>query len=134
MPQFTPSRDGATFRLGQTAKVVTEDVRYHVPVQWEVTVDSPTTARAPRSAEHAKTLVCFPVAFTPVAIGDFSRDVTVALPELVPIDGSLAANTADLRENDTYTSYVASWAGSADPGIVGTGVELHSHDATLTWK
>ena len=36
MPDFYPSRDGATFRFGQTAKIVTEDVRYHVPVQWEV--------------------------------------------------------------------------------------------------
>ena len=43
MPDFYPSRDGATFRFGQTAKILTEDVRYHVPVQWEVTVDEPTT-------------------------------------------------------------------------------------------
>ena len=67
MPEFYPSRDGATFRFGQTAKIVTEDVRYHVPVQWEVTVDEPTTTRAPRSAEHARSLVCFPVSFTPVS-------------------------------------------------------------------
>lgn len=149
MPPFTPSRDGATLRFGQTGKVVTEDVRYRVPVQWEVTVDEPTTSRAPRSAKQAKSIVCFPVTFTPVAVGAFPRDVTVALPKLSPIDGSLAANqadpdycgestvtgyTGDLREGDTYTGFVASWAGSADPGIIGRGVELKSRDATLTWK
>ncbi|WJY98258.1 hypothetical protein CFOUR_09365 [Corynebacterium fournieri] len=149
MPDFTPSRNGASFQFGQTAKVVTEDVRYHVPVQWEVTVDKPTTNRAPRSAEHAKSIVCFPVSFTPVAIGKFDADVTVALPELSPIDGDLAANVADpnycgewnitgytgeLKANKTYTGYVASWAGSADPGIVGRGVELKSRDTTLTWR
>ncbi len=149
MPDFYPSRDGATFRFGQTGKIVTEDVRYHVPVQWEVTVDEPTTTRAPRSAEQARSIVCFPVSFTPAAIGEFPMDVTVALPELSPIDGTLAANVADpnycgdwditgytgeLEENHTYTGFVASWAGSADPGIVGRGVELKGRDTTLTWK
>lgn len=149
MPPFTPSRDGATFRFGQTASIVTEDVRFHVPVQWEITVDEPTTSRAPRSAAEAASIVCFPVTYTPVAIGEFSRDVTVAMPELSPIDGSLAANRADpaycgdttvtgyirdLRVNDTYEGFVASWAGSADPGIVATGVELRSRDATVTWE
>ena len=76
-------------------------------------------------------------------------DVTVALPELLPIDGPLAANVADpnycgdwditgytgeLEANETYTGFVASWSGSADPGIVGRGVELKSRDATLTWQ
>ena len=149
MPPFTPSRDGATFRFGQTASIVTKDVRFHVPVQWEITVDKPTTSRAPRSAAETASIVCFPVTYTPVAIGEFPRDVTVAMPELSPIDGSLAANqadpdycgestvtgyTGDLREGDTYTGFVASWAGSADPGIIGRGVELKSRDATLTWK
>ena len=71
------------------------------------------------------------------------------MPELLPIDGDLAANAADpnycgdwditgytgeLEENRTYTGYVASWAGSADPGIIGRGVELKGRDTTLTWK
>ena len=59
MPEFYPSRDGSTFRFGQTAKIVTEDVRYHVPVQWEVTVDEPTTTRAPRSAEFQRFIANF---------------------------------------------------------------------------
>lgn len=149
MPDFTASRDGATFRFGQTAKVVTEDVRYHVPVQWEITVDSPDSERAPRSAKEAKDIVCFPVTFTPVAVGDFPVDVTVALPKLSPIDGDLAANeadpaycgesdisgyTPDLKAGEHYTGYAASWSGTADRGIVGSGVELSTPETTLTWK
>ncbi len=42
----------------------------------------------------AKTSRYFPVSFTPVGIGEFPMDVTVALPELLPIDGDLAALTA----------------------------------------
>lgn len=155
MPDFTPSRSGATFRLGQTAKVITRDFGHGVPVYWDITVGEPTRTQAPRSAKHAAEFVCFPVTATPVAIGAFPGDVTVALPELSLIDGpvnpkaTLKANkadpaycgettltgyTGDLRVGETYTTYAASWRGSADPGIVGTGVRLQTADTTLTWR
>ena len=47
---------------------------------------------------------------------------------------NITGYTGELKANKTYTGYVASWAGSADPGIVATGVELRSRDATVTWK
>lgn len=157
MPDFTPSRSGATFRLGQTAKVITRDFGHGVPVYWDIAVGEPVRETAPRSAKHAAEFVCFPVTATPVAIGRYPVDVTVELPELSPIDApvnaspttSLKANkadpaycgestlsgyTGDLKVGQSYTAYVASWRGSADPGIVGTGVRLQTPDTTLTWR
>lgn len=148
MPAFEPTRDGTTLSFGDTARVVTEDVSFHVPVQWDVTVGAPKTRRAPRSAEQANMLVCFPVTFTPVAVGEFPVDVTVTLPKLTLVDDTLTANTAtpdycgestitgytpDLRTGKPYTGYVASWSGTADRGVVGTGVEVSTRDATVTF-
>ncbi|OFT69751.1 hypothetical protein HMPREF3145_06915 [Corynebacterium sp. HMSC05C01] len=146
MPAFEPTRDGTTLSFGDTARVVTEDVSFHVPVQWDVTVGAPKTRRAPRSAEQANMLVCFPVTFTPVAVGEFPVDVTVTLPKLTLVDDTLTANTANPEYcgestitgytpdlTGTQHGYVASWSGTADRGVVGTGVEVSTRDATVTF-
>lgn len=149
MPDFSPTKDGAELEIGDTAKVETVDFGHKVPVQWEVTVGQPERIDAPRKAKQAAEFICFPVTFTPVAVGAFKSDVTVALPELLPIDGDLEANRADpdycgestltgytpeLQVGEEYTTYVASWEGTADPGIQGTGVELSTPDVTITWR
>lgn len=153
MPDFTATKDGATLRFGQSAKVVTRDVTHHVPVQWEVKVDKPARIDAPRSASQTAEFICFPVELTPVAVGQFPADVTVALPELSPLDGSSNANaadpaycaedgesvsisgySADLASGEAQRTYVASWVGTAKPGIAGTGVKLSTPDATVSWR
>lgn len=170
MPEFSETKDGATLRFGQVAKVVTEDVAHHVPVQWEVKVEKPKLIDAPRSAAQTKQFICFPVELTPVAVGVFSTDVTVALPELKPIDGSRYANladpaycaeaaeaadaaesadeapargselaplsgyTGDLVAGEPQRTYAASWVGTANPGIEGTGVELSTQDTSFSWR
>lgn len=167
MPEFNETKDGATLRFGQVAKVVTEDVEHHVPVQWEVKVKKPKLIDAPRSAAQTKQFICFPVELTPVAVGAFSTDVTVALPELKPIDGSRYANladpaycaeaakpseaadeapdggselvplsgyTGDLVAGEPQRTYVASWVGTANPGIEGTGVELSTPHTSFSWR
>lgn len=147
MPAFTETRDGATLRYGQTAKLVTKDVQFDVPVQWEITVDEPETERAPRSASEAADIVCFPVTLTPVAVGEHPVDVTVALPELSLVDDTLNANTASSQYcgDSAFSGYtpdltgpqhgfVASWAGTAEPGVVATGVEVKTRNATVTFQ
>lgn len=149
MPDFTATRSGATLKFGQTAKVVTVDVGHKVPVQWEVTVEEPSLIDAPRSARQTSQFACFPATFTPVAIGQFPVDVTVALPSLKPIDADKNANvadpaycgettltgyTGDLEVGAEYEAWVASWVGTANPGIEGTGVQLETTDAVVQWR
>lgn len=149
MPDFKATNDGAELEFGDTANAVTYDVAHGVPVQWEVTVDNPERIDAPRKAKQTSEFICFPVTLTPVAVGRFPVDVTVALPELLPIDASLNANladpaycgestatgyTGDLKAGEPMETWVASWEGTADPGIQGSGVEMTAGDATVTWR
>ena len=70
----------------------------------------------------------------------------MCIRDSTPIDDTLTANTAqpEYCGESTLTGYtpdltgpqhgfVASWSGTADRGVVGTGVEVSTRDATVTF-
>ena len=135
-----------TLVFGQSAQVLTRDVRYGVPVVWNVGVDKPKRKAATPTFPE---VLCFAVTMTPVAIGRHPVDVTVALPEFTAVAGDLDANylddaslcgpqtpphgyTGELQVGTPFEFYVASWDGLY--GIPATGVRLRTQTQTVTWQ
>ena len=135
-----------TRSFGQSAKVVTRDVRYGVPVVWSVDVDKPKLKAATPTFPE---VLCFAVTMTPEEIGEYPVDVTVAVPKFTAAAGDLAANylddasicgpetpphgyTGELKVGTPFEFYVASWDGLY--GTAATGIRLRTQTQTVTWE
>ena len=152
-PPYTDDPAGATTApakltraFGETAEVVTRDVRYGVPVVWDVGVAKPKRISATPTFPEA---ICFAVTMVPTEVGTHPVDVTVMMPQFTAIAGEENANyledaslcgkhdpphgyTGDLEVGHPYTFYVASWDGLY--GIPATGVRLSAETQTVTWQ
>ena len=135
-----------TRSFDKSAEVVTRDVRYGVPVVWNVDVAKPKLKAATPTFPE---VLCFAVTMTPQEIGDYPVDVTVAVPEFSAVAGDLEANslddasicgpqtpphgyTGELEVGTPVEFYVASWDGLY--GIPATGVRLRTATQTVTWE
>lgn len=127
-----------TRSYGSSAEITTRDVRFGVPVTWEVRVDAPA-----REGEA----LCFPVTLTVVEVGEFARDVTVALPTFTPVAGELEGNymedsacsrydatvtghTPDLSPGREFATAVASWTGD---GLPPDGLRVSTPEQTVVF-
>lgn len=128
-----------TRSYGSSAEITTRDVRFGVPVTWEVRVDTPA-----REGEA----LCFPVTLTVVEVGEFERDVTVDLPKFTPVAGELEGNymadsacslydatvtghTPDLSPGREFSTAVASWTGD---GLPPDGLRVTAPQQTVTFR
>ena len=135
-----------TLAFGKTAEVVTQDVRFGVPVVWEVGVAKPKLLEATPTFPEA---LCYEVTMVPTMVGQHPVDVTVAMPRFTPVAGQQNANyledpticgesnpphgyTGELEAGQEYTQWVASWDGLY--GIAATGVKLTTGSQTVDWK
>lgn len=134
-----PRPKSLTRSYGSSAEITTRDIRFGVPVTWEVRVDKPT-----REGEA----LCFPVTLTVVEVGEFERDVSVALPKFTPVAGELEGNymedsvcslddapvtghTPDLTPGREFATAVASWTGD---GLPPDGLRVSTPEQTVTFR
>lgn len=103
--------------LGSPATVVTTDARYGVPVQWEVTVMEPLLIDATRTYPEVH---CYPIHVTPQQVGDFSVDVTAAVPEFLPVVDAAGEIEANIIP-DAPQCFAAAASGAFDGELEGAG-------------